>query len=93
MHSCEGGIEFRAQREFWGATPVNRPAILKGVHKLCTAIGVGQVDGCAGYVTMSDGTKACFIVLPTDGPDPDLDRYRRHETAHCNGWPANHLDK
>ena len=66
---------------------------LEETRKLCTSIGVGQVDGCAGYVTMSDGTKACFIVLPTDGPDPDLDRYRRHETAHCNGWPANHLDK
>ena len=72
---------------------IERLLTLEEVHKLCTAIGVGQVDGCAGYVTMSDGTKACFIVLPTDGPDPDLDRYRRHETAHCNGWPANHLDK
>jgi len=62
-------------------------------QKLCAAIGVGPADGCAGYVTMSDGTKACFVVLPVDGPDPNLDNYRRHEIAHCNGWPANHLDK
>ena len=60
---------------------------------LCDRIGVGQFDGCAGYVTMSDGTKACFIVLPTDGPDPNIDHYRRHEIAHCNGWPASHRDE
>ena len=72
---------------------VERVLPLDEARKLCTAIGVGQVDGCAGYVTMSDGTKACFVVLPVDGPDPNLDNYRRHEIAHCNGWPANHLDK
>jgi hypothetical protein len=72
---------------------IERILPLEEVRKLCIYIGVRPADGCAGYVTMSDGTKACFIVLPTDGPDPDLDRYRRHETAHCNGWPANHLDK
>ena len=59
---------------------------LEETRKLCTAIGVGYVDGCAGYVTMSDGTKACFIVLPVDGLDPDVDHYRRHELGHCNGW-------
>ena len=31
---------------------------LEETRKLCTAIGVGQVDGCAGYVTMSDGSRA-----------------------------------
>jgi hypothetical protein len=65
---------------------------LEETRKLCTAIGVGQVDGCAGYVTMSDGTKASFVVLPTDGFD-NIDNYRRHEIAHCNGWPANHISE
>jgi hypothetical protein len=36
---------------------------------------------------VSDGT--CYIVLPSDEQAP-VSTYRRHETAHCNGWPANH---
>jgi len=46
-----------------------------------------QAAGAArsGYVTLQDGTQACFVVLPTDGFD-NIDNYRRHEIAHCNGW-------
>jgi hypothetical protein len=29
-------------------------------------------------------------VLPRGGPVRGLASYRRHEVAHCNGWPANH---
>jgi hypothetical protein len=36
---------------------------------------------------VKDGT--CYQILPSDGQAP-LAVYRRHETAHCNGWPANH---
>ena len=71
---------------------IERVLPLAEARKLCADIGI-TADGCAGYVTMSDGTKACFIVLPTDGPDPNVDHYRRHEMAHCNGWPANHLSE
>jgi hypothetical protein len=56
-------------------------------------IGVGPADGCSGYVTLQDGSRGCFIAIPADGPDPIPGDYRRHEIAHCNGWPANHLDK
>ena len=35
----------------------------------------------------SNGT--CSIVLPSDGRAP-VSTFRRHEIAHCNGWPANH---
>ena len=31
----------------------------------------------------------CDVVIPNDGQAP-VDTYRRHEIAHCNGWPANH---
>jgi hypothetical protein len=34
-----------------------------------------------------DGT--CHIVLPNNGQAP-VSTYRRHEIAHCNGWPPNH---
>ena len=64
---------------------------LEETRKLCTAIGVGQVDGCAAFITLLDGSKSCLVVLPSgDAPDPDVDHYRRHEIAHCNGWPADH---
>jgi hypothetical protein len=32
----------------------------------------------------------CYIVLPVGGPVKQLAPYRRHEIAHCNGWPASH---
>ncbi len=31
----------------------------------------------------------CFIILPDDEVAP-VDTYRRHEIAHCNGWPGDH---
>jgi hypothetical protein len=65
---------------------------LEEARKMCEQIGVGPYDGCAGYVLLQDGSRACFIVLPesSTAPDPDTDHYFRHERAHCNGWPANH---
>ena len=65
---------------------------LAEARALCEQIGVGRYDGCAGFITLNDGSRACFIVLPTDGPDPNIENYRRHETAHCNGWPPSHSD-
>jgi hypothetical protein len=38
-------------------------------------------------IWVSDNT--CFIILPDDELAP-VDTYRRHEIAHCNGWPADH---
>jgi hypothetical protein len=55
------------------------------VRALCTSVGAsGQFVACAW---VSDGV--CHIVLPNDGPAP-VSTYRRHETAHSNGWPENH---
>ena len=67
---------------------------LEETRKLCEQIGVGSFDGCAGFVQLQDGSRACFIVLPDqDAPDPIIDHSRRHELAHCNGWPADHTDR
>lgn len=41
--------------------------------------------GCAAVV---DGV--CAIILPNWLSPVILDRVRRHEVAHCNGWPADH---
>jgi hypothetical protein len=32
----------------------------------------------------------CYVVIPSNGPVKSLAAYRRHEVAHCNGWPASH---
>ena len=71
---------------------IERILPLEEVRKLCQQIGVGYVDGCAGFVTLDSGEKACFIVLPVDGFD-SVAAYRRHEVSHCNGWPASHRDE
>jgi hypothetical protein len=33
---------------------------------------------------------ACHIIRPKDGPITDAKAIRRHELAHCNGWPVSH---
>jgi hypothetical protein len=55
------------------------------VRKLCTALGASARGVACSWI--SDGV--CHIVLPNDELTP-VDTYRRHEIAHCNGWPANH---
>ncbi len=32
----------------------------------------------------------CYLVIPRNGPVSDLNAYRRHERAHCNGWAEDH---
>ncbi len=43
--------------------------------------------GCAGFlVKHGRKTRTCVIILPKGAPA----EVRRHEMAHCNGWPADH---
>jgi len=53
---------------------------------LCNSLDSSPPAGVA-CAWVSDGT--CHIVLPNDYQAP-VSTYRRHEIAHCNGWPANH---
>jgi hypothetical protein len=53
---------------------------------LCNSLDASPPSGVA-CSWVSDGT--CHIVLPNDYQAP-VSTYRRHEIAHCNGWPANH---
>jgi len=64
------------------------------VRVLCDSLGASHSSadasapgGTAACAWVNDDT--CFIILPDDELAP-IDTYRRHETAHCNGWPANH---
>ena len=66
--------------------PYNGPVIervipLAELHKIC-----GYDGAACAWVT--DGT--CYLVLPSDYGQASVPIYRRHETAHCNGWPQNH---
>jgi hypothetical protein len=41
--------------------------------------------GCSALWRVKDGVMTCFVWRR-----PDDDRTRRHELAHCNGWPKEH---
>jgi hypothetical protein len=67
---------------------VERVMPVAEVRALCTSVGAsGRFVACAW---VNDGV--CHIVLPNDEPAP-VSTYRRHEIAHCNGWPASHPHK
>jgi len=56
------------------------------VPALCMSMGTSPFAAACSLVG-DDGT--CHIILPNDGQAP-VSTYRRHEIAHCNGWPADH---
>jgi hypothetical protein len=58
---------------------------LVNVRELCASRGAFGLIAACSFV--DDGT--CYMVLPSDG-QTSVAVYRRHETAHCNGWPADH---
>jgi hypothetical protein len=63
------------------------------VRVVCASLGASHLGadasapGGAACAWVSDDT--CCIILPNDEVVP-VDTYRRHEIAHCNGWPADH---
>ncbi len=64
------------------------------VRVVCDSLGASHSSadasapgGTAACAWVNDD--ACFIILPDDELAP-VDTYRRHEIAHCNGWPADH---
>ena len=63
---------------------IERVLSLAEARRACARMGA-RGDACA-WVTNGK----CYIVIPRNGPVRDLHAYRRHEIAHCNGWPAGH---
>src|SRR5262249_21779096 len=63
---------------------VDRVLPLAQARAACAKMGA-RADACSW---MKGGK--CFVVIPRDGPVRDLNAYRRHEFAHCNGWPEDH---
>jgi hypothetical protein len=64
---------------------VERVMPVAEVRTLCTSQGASPRGVACSWVSNS----ICYMVLPSDEEAP-VSTYRRHETAHCNGWPANH---
>ena len=64
---------------------VERVMPVADVRALCTSQGASPRSVACSWV--SDGT--CYVILPNDEQAP-VSTYRRHETAHRNGWPASH---
>jgi hypothetical protein len=70
--------------------PYNGPVVERvlpeaEVRTLCMSAGTDLFATACSW--RSNGT--CYIVLPKDGRVP-VANFRRHEIAHCNGWPPNH---
>lgn len=71
---------------------IQRP--LPRVGAICRELGLrapGIVYGCALWAN-----GGCVIVIPrVDAAVSEAEQQaiRRHETAHCNGWPASHPQK
>lgn len=58
---------------------------LAEARRLCATRGLPNADACSWR-----RNDICHIVIPNNGPVKDLAAYRRHEIAHCNGWPVSH---
>jgi hypothetical protein len=77
--------------EFKGMLEVIQLDALK-VHAFCGngPDAVQRVISCAAPLT----SRYCIIVLPNVEPllisKAQRERLRRHEIAHCNGWPLDH---
>jgi hypothetical protein len=55
------------------------------VRSVCMLMGLDFLTVACSW----QSNDTCYVVIPNDGQAP-VDTYRRHEIAHCNGWPANH---
>lgn len=65
---------------------------LSEVPRLCPGIVVGKsgtLYGCSIHFPPFGGEQ-CVIVVATNLAPKDIERTRRHEIAHCNGWSAEH---
>jgi hypothetical protein len=68
----------------YGGPVIERVLPLREARQACAHKGV-SADACSWVAQ-----HACYLVIPRGGPVKDLNAYRRHERAHCNGWPENH---
>ena len=73
----------------YSGTVIERVLPLEEARQVCANIVIAA-DGCSAFVTGENGAQVCYIVLPLNGPDENIDHYRRHELAHCNVWPPSH---
>ena len=64
---------------------VERVMPVAEVRSVCMSMGLDFLTVACSW----QSNDTCYVVIPNDGQAP-VDTYRRHEIAHCNGWPANH---
>jgi hypothetical protein len=64
--------------------------VVESVLPLAQARALCRKQGAAADACSWTKKGKCYVVIPRDGPVKSLASYRRHEVAHCNGWPAGH---
>ena len=66
---------------------IERVLPLDQARQACARVGLSS-DACSWTARHK-----CFVIIPRSGPVRDLNAYRRHERAHCNGWDHARSDK
>ena len=72
--------------------------VVRGDEKLmgqmCPKTAFPVTLGCRVPINSSPGSSACFLVIAKDDilahEGWKYEQLRRHEIAHCHGWPAGH---
>ena len=59
------------------------------VRTVCMSVGTDFFNAAFAAAGSWQSNGTCYIVLPNDERVP-VANFRRHEIAHCNGWPPNH---
>jgi hypothetical protein len=59
--------------------------VICGMKSLTPLLPGQFYSGCSAVWLVKDGVKTCFVWRR-----PNDNYTRRHELAHCNGWPVNH---
>jgi hypothetical protein len=68
---------------------------IEKAQRFCGHVLPGYVPFGCSQVAVIDGHKRCYVWLMKSDErhvwtTPTLDEVRRHEHAHCNGWPTDH---
>jgi hypothetical protein len=85
--SCPAGRKQYCHYLFRGPMTITRLKDIAGVNKICNNPQAGlacaiRMDGVCNIFMVSDD------MIRSRRPDPE--DVKRHEMAHCNGWPAHH---
>ena len=79
------------QRAYRGALSIRQGTLAQVEHYCHTMQGIVSQYRALGCSKVDEGS--CFVMIPKIGGPVTASiqaEIRRHELAHCNGWPGDH---